>query len=249
MQRKLLRRAYLRRLGATATVAGLAAGPAAAADCDATIYTNTTEGGEPKLEVPSGDATVTGESTCATGTEFTVRATGQGGSTPFVKDGVATVGDGGGWAVTFDLSTVDPGQSFELDVYHPDGTTLATLANCEVVDDAPTPKPTPSPTPTAIATPTRTPTETPTATPTDTPTATPTATTAATGDGTGTTDAGAGTGTGAPDDATPTATVDGGGDDVGDGASSSTSTEGPGFGLLAALGGLGLAAWRLRRDV
>lgn len=155
------------------------------------------------------------------------------------------MGDGGGWAVTFDLSGVDPGQPFELDAYHPDGTTLATLDNCEVVEDAPTPKPTPSPTPTATATPTRTPTATPTATPTRTPTTTPAA---ATGDGTGATDDGAGTGTGAPDDATPTATADGGGDDDDGGTSSSTSTEGPGFGVLAALGGLGAAAWRLRRD-
>lgn len=242
MQRNATRRTCLRRIGATATVAALAAAPAAAAECDATIYTNATDGGEPKLEVPdSAEATVTGESTCDPGTELSVRANSTGGSSPFVRDEPATVSDGGGWSVTFDFSAVDPGQAFDLAVYHDDGTELASLENCEIVDDAPTPKPTPSPTPTA--------TEPPTDTPTDTPTASPTATPAAATDedtGSTATEGSAGTGTGAPDDGTPTSTSAGGGDPDAGGDSSPTSAEGPGFGVLAALGGLAAAAWRLR---
>lgn len=238
MQQESTRRTYLRRIGATATAVGLAAAPAVAADCDATVYTNASEGGEPKLEVPSGEAKVTGESTCDSGTELIVRARSSGGSSPFVMDRDPAVGDTGGWAATFDFSSHDPGTSFQLTVYHDDGDTLDSLENCEVVSDAATPHPTPSPTPTPSPSPTPEPTDTPTAT--RSPTATPDQQAGGTSTQADTT----AESTDAPGEAT--ATDGGGSGDAGD--DTPTSTGAPGFGLAAAVAGLAAAAWRLRDD-
>lgn len=250
------RRTVLRRAGAAVAAGGLATVPAAAADCDATIYTNASEGGEAKLEVPAAsDVSIIGESTCAPGTELSVRARRSGGSSPFIKTEKGVVQSGGGWAAPFDFSDQDTGQTFEVTVFHGDGTELDARSNCEVVSDAPTPHPTPSPTPTPTATATPAQADgsdgeddgdsttstgaqgepgTPTVTDEGTSTQAPTGTSGSDG-----TDGEASDGTDTPPDALTESPG---------GAGSPTGTGGPGFGLLAAAAGLAAAAWRLRDD-
>lgn len=173
MPRGPSRRRYLRAVGGAVCLGGLAA-PAAAADCGATVYANATEDGDPKLEVPSGEATITGQSTCEPGTELLVNARDSGGTSPFSMSALTTVGDTGGWSAAFDFESLEPGRRFEVTVVHDDGETVDTLRNCEVVADAPGPASTPSERPTRTGTGTPHPPSTRTATRTDARTATTT---------------------------------------------------------------------------
>lgn len=65
---------------------------------------------------PASDATVSGTSTFAPGTELTVTARREGGTSPFVTDTTVVVGEDGSWTATFDLSEVAEGTSFTLRV-------------------------------------------------------------------------------------------------------------------------------------
>ncbi|KAB7518633.1 DUF7827 domain-containing protein [Halosegnis rubeus] len=134
----------------------------------------------------TSDATISGETTMAPGTEFTVRARASG-SSPFLKTGDAVVGSEGDFSSAFDFSGVSENTTFTVTVPSQglvnNAETDGVVTN-ETDTETPTPTPTPEP---ATETPTPTPTpepatETPTPTPepaTETPTeggATPTET-------------------------------------------------------------------------
>lgn len=234
MDRRYTRREYLYGAGTVGACSALATVPGvAAASCEGTIYTNATEGGDPKLEVPPGEAEITGESTCEPGTELAVQAT-TSGDPAFVKQAIVTVSGSGGFSATFDFGGIDPGTSFTTTLKR-DGETLDTVSNCEVVENAPTPVPTPTPTPSP--TPTPTPTATPPPSPTPTATSSPTATRTP-----GATD----TQTSAATTAPRTTTA---GDDGSPGGETATETTAPGFGGGVAVAALLVAAWRRARRV
>jgi hypothetical protein len=187
MERRHSRRAVLAgAVGATAAAATAAAGGASgtgrgSADggaggaaetgtppaCAATVDTNaTTADGEPKLEVPRGEATVTGTSTCDPGTELTVRARSSDDDSPFLKQVETTLREDGTWAVTLDFEDVEVGSRFRLQVLGLEES-LATVRDCEVVADVGTDASTASATDSGSPTLTATPTDTEVSTPGD----------------------------------------------------------------------------------
>ncbi|WP_168216238.1 DUF7827 domain-containing protein [Halorussus halobius] len=72
------------------------------------------------VEVPaSSDAAVSGASSVAAGTDLAVELSNTQDA-PFLRRGTATVGEDGTWEVTVDLSDVQPGTNFTVDVADPE---------------------------------------------------------------------------------------------------------------------------------
>lgn len=99
--------------------------------CDAAVDTSATVDGEPTLQVPPGEVTVTGESTCDPGTELGICVESTGSSL-FVMSDLATVQPDGTWSVLLDFEGIDVGATFALTVVR-EGRALARLPECEVV--------------------------------------------------------------------------------------------------------------------
>ena len=80
------------------------------------------------VEVPaSSDATVSGTSTLAPGTELTIEAFNTGRN-PFLERQTATVSDDGTWEATFDLSNVPSNTSFTVTVDDPQARTTGVVS-------------------------------------------------------------------------------------------------------------------------
>ncbi|MFB6087034.1 MAG: BGTF surface domain-containing protein, partial [Haloarculaceae archaeon] len=132
---------------------------------------------------PASGQKISGTSTYAPGTTFTVRVRSTGDTQPrFFKPAEVTVGADGTWTATFDFSGQAAGDTFQVTTTKGD-----VKADGSVSESTPTPSPTPSatPSPTATAPPSASPepTDSPTASPTpsngggETPTPSPTETT------------------------------------------------------------------------
>lgn len=198
-------------------------GIAAAADCSATLDTNAeTESGDSKLEVPPEEGVeLSGTSTCASGSELTVRIESQDSSSPFLSQPRGTVGEDGQFGATADLSHLDTGTSITVEISY-DGDSISPVYEGEVVENPPTATPSPTPTPT----------EKPTATETTTPaTETEAAAESTSESPTSATDASSTT----VNDET-TSAGDGGGTEP-----AATDGSGPGFGVVSLLGGAAAA--------
>jgi hypothetical protein len=79
------------------------------------------------IEVPaSSDATISGSSTVAPGTELTVEASNTADN-PFLQRGTATVEEDGTWEVTLDLSDVPEGTNFTVSVDDPAANATGTV--------------------------------------------------------------------------------------------------------------------------
>ncbi|WP_128478716.1 DUF7827 domain-containing protein [Halorussus pelagicus] len=70
------------------------------------------------VEVPAGQATISGDSTLAPGSELNVEAVNTGQS-PFLKRQGATVAEDGTWEASFDFSDVEPNTSFRVSIDEP----------------------------------------------------------------------------------------------------------------------------------
>ncbi|WP_157971713.1 DUF7827 domain-containing protein [Halorussus litoreus] len=72
------------------------------------------------IEVPaSSDATISGSSSVAPGTDLEIEVSNTQDS-PFLRRATATVGEDGSWEASFDLSEVEPGTNFTVDVAEPE---------------------------------------------------------------------------------------------------------------------------------
>ena len=132
------------------TTASVTASPAAVA-APATQAENTTVDYEgERLTLVSGpNATVTGETDLASGTNLTVRVRSSGES-PFLRSAPATVSEDGAFTTTFNLTQVSDGTNATVTVSGAEGP--LTEADARIAAD-PTPTPTVSPSPTPSETP------------------------------------------------------------------------------------------------
>jgi hypothetical protein len=136
MRRATRRRAYLRQLGASGGVGGLASASAEDADRDATADWHAGEGAEPAPEAPDGESTVASESTFAPRTERSMRATSTGGDLLLFVHDVATGGGSSEFPVAIDSGAQRPGETVERTVSH-DGEALDGSDDARDVGEAP----------------------------------------------------------------------------------------------------------------
>jgi hypothetical protein len=81
------------------------------------------------VEVPaSSDATISGTSTAAPGTELNVEATNTADA-PFLKRGTATVQEDGTWEVSLDFSDVAEGTNFTVSIDDPEANATGTVVS------------------------------------------------------------------------------------------------------------------------
>jgi hypothetical protein len=83
------------------------------------------------VEVPaSSDATISGSSTAAPGTELTIEASNTADA-PFLKRGTATVEEDGAWEVSLDFSNVAEGTNFTVTIDDPEANATGTVVAAE----------------------------------------------------------------------------------------------------------------------
>jgi hypothetical protein len=85
---------------------------------------------EQPVEVSAGEATISGDSTLAPGTELNVEAANTGQS-PFLKRQTATVSEDGTWEASFDFSDVEPNTNFTVSIDEPSANATGTVVGGE----------------------------------------------------------------------------------------------------------------------